>query len=204
VDLGTDVLPALGLGAEQPEPGLMHQPPRPRQAPLLDGSVMRRSYLFLGVLEATASMGAYLLVWHRAGVSLPQLQALAPQLLSHSAPAALQLLQRQASAAAFSTIVFSQVGVLLACRSEWRCAWRSLLEPNPMLWFGIVSELLLLGALVLIPALGSVVAMAPFPAPWLGWMLLAPLLIVLADDQRKRCISRRVIHGTPTQAAHHG
>ena len=58
----------------------MHQPPRPRQAPLLDGSVMRRSYLFLGLLEASFSMSAYLLVWHRAGVSIPELQALAPQL----------------------------------------------------------------------------------------------------------------------------
>jgi magnesium-transporting ATPase (P-type) len=35
VDLGTDLLPALGLGAEAPESGLMRQPPRPRSAPLL-------------------------------------------------------------------------------------------------------------------------------------------------------------------------
>ena len=30
VDLGTDMLPALALGAEAPDPGLMRQPPRPR------------------------------------------------------------------------------------------------------------------------------------------------------------------------------
>jgi Ca2+-transporting ATPase len=186
VDLGTDVLPALGLGAEQPEPGLMHQPPRPRHAPLLDGSVLRRSYLYLGLLEAACAMGAYLLVWHRAGVSLPQLQALAPQLLTHSAPPALQSLQLQASSAAFTTIVLSQVGVLLACRSEWRSVWRTLREPNAMLWFGITSELLLLSALVLVPALGSLFSMAPFPPQLLSWLLLAPLLIVVADDLRKR------------------
>jgi Ca2+-transporting ATPase len=191
VDLGTDVLPALGLGAEQPEPGLMHQPPRPRQAPLLDGSVMRRSYLFLGLLEAAFSMGAYLLVWHRAGVSIPELQALAPQLLTHSAPAHLQTLQLQASSAAFTTIVLSQVGVLLACRSEWRSVWRTLREPNAMLWFGIASELLLLSALVLVPAIGSLFSMVPFPAELLSWLLLAPLLIVLADDLRKQWLRRR-------------
>ena len=194
VDLGTDVLPALGLGAEQPEPGLMHQPPRPRQAPLLDGSVIRRSYLFLGLLEAACAMAAYLLVWQRAGVSLPQLQALAPQLLSHSAPPALQSLQLQASSAAFTTIVFSQVGVLLACRSEWRPVWRCLREPNGMLWFGIASELLLLAALVLVPALGSVFAIAPFSPDLLGWLLLAPVLIVLADALRK---SRRPPRAAP-------
>ena len=207
VDLGTDVLPALGLGAELPEPGLMHQPPRPRQAPLLDRSVLQRSYLYLGLLEAGLSLGAYLLVWHQAGISVAELQALAPQLMQHSAPAPLQQLQLQASAAAFSTIVFSQVGVLLACRSEWRSAWRSLREPNPLLWFGISSELLLLSALVLVPALGSVFAMAPFPAPLLAWLLLAPLLILLADDLRKRWITARhhrvpppVDHGEPSHA----
>ena len=197
VDLGTDVLPALGLGAEQPEPGLMHQPPRPRQAPLLDGSVMRRSYLFLGLLEASFSMSAYLLVWHRAGVSIPELQALAPQLLTHSAPAHLQTLQLQASSAAFTTIVFSQVGVLLACRSEWRSVWRTLREPNAMLWFGIASELLLLSALVLVPALGSLFSMVPFPPELLSWLLLAPLLIVLADDLRKHWLRRRIAAGVP-------
>ena len=191
VDLGTDLLPALGLGAEQPEPGLMHQPPRPRNAPLLDRQVMRRSYLFLGLLEAGFSMGAYLLVWRHAGVGFRQLQALAPQLLHHSAPAQLQTVQLQASSVAFATIVFSQVGVLMACRSEWRSAFRLLREPNPLLWFGVASELVLLSALILVPALGSIFNMVPFPAPFLGWMLLAPLTIVLADDLRKLVLRRR-------------
>jgi Ca2+-transporting ATPase len=185
VDLGTDVLPALGLGAELPEPGLMHQPPRPRQAPLLDGGVMRRSYLFLGLLEAGFSMLAYLLVWRQAGVGFAELQALTPQLLHHTAPAALQAVQVRASSVAFTTIVLGQVGVLLACRSEWRFAWRMLRDPNPLLWFGIASELLLVAALVLVPALGAMFTMAPFPARFLPWMALAPVVIVLADDLRK-------------------
>ena len=190
VDLGTDVLPALGLGAELPEPGLMHQPPRPRHAPLLDRHVMRRSYLFLGLLEAGLSMGAYLLVWQQAGVGFRELQALAPQLLHHSAPSQLQTVQLQASSAAFATIVFSQVGVLMACRSEWRSAFHLLREPNPLLWFGVGSELVLLSALILVPALGRSFNMVPFPAPFLGWMLLAPLTIVLADDLRKLALRR--------------
>ena len=36
VDLGTDMLPALGLGAAKPEPGSMTKPPRPRKERLLD------------------------------------------------------------------------------------------------------------------------------------------------------------------------
>jgi Ca2+-transporting ATPase len=200
VDLGTDVLPALGLGAELPEPGLMHQPPRPRQAPLLDRQLMQRSYLFLGILEAGFAMAAYLMVWHRAGVSLPALQALAPQLLQHSAPPELQALQWQASTVAFSSIVFSQVGVLLACRSEWRSGWRMLFQPNPLIWFGITSELALLAALVLAPALGSIFSLAPFPVAILPWLLLPPLLILVADDGRKLWRRHRSRRGRPAPA----
>ena len=185
VDLGTDLLPALGLGAELPEAGLMAQPPRPRQAPLMDRAVMRRSYLFLGVIEATLAMLTYGLVWRHAGVGLAQLQQLAPQIMAHTAPAAMQALQVQASSAAFATIVFSQVGVLLACRSERRSVWRMIGEPNPLLWLGILSELTLLSALLLLPGLGQSFNMAPFPLAYLPWMALAPLLIMLADDLRK-------------------
>ena len=36
VDLGTDMLPALALGAEKPDPDIMQRPPRPRSERLLD------------------------------------------------------------------------------------------------------------------------------------------------------------------------
>ena len=127
VDLGTDLLPALGLGAEQPEAGLMRHPPRPAQAPLMDAAVMRRSYLYLGVAEALLAMLAYLLVWKQAGVDLAGLRQWAPELLHGNAPAAVALLQQQASSAAFTTIVLGQVGVLpglvdreLALEQCWR------------------------------------------------------------------------------------
>jgi magnesium-transporting ATPase (P-type) len=40
VDLGTDMLPALGLGADPPDPGIMRKPPRPRQERLLNWSLL--------------------------------------------------------------------------------------------------------------------------------------------------------------------
>jgi magnesium-transporting ATPase (P-type) len=152
---------------------------------LLNRAVMVRAYLVLGLVEAIASMAAYLLVWRQAGVDWPQLQALAPQLLHHTAPAALQAVQRQASSVAFCTIVFGQVGVLMACRSESRSAWRMLAKPNPLLWWGVLCELLLLAALLRLPALGAIFSLGPFPLPWLPLLALVPVLIVLVDDLRK-------------------
>jgi magnesium-transporting ATPase (P-type) len=56
LDLGTDILPALALGAERPEAGVMARPPRPRRARLLDRRVLGRSFGFLGPVEAAVSM----------------------------------------------------------------------------------------------------------------------------------------------------
>jgi len=186
VDLGTDVLPALGLGAERPEAGVMHAPPRPQRAPLLDRAVLLRAYLFLGSLEALFAIAAYLLVWQLVGINLGELRGLAPALLQHQAEPSLQLLQRQASSAAFATIVASQVGVLLACRSETRSGWAMLRSPNRLLWFGMGSELLLLAVLIGVPGVADLFSMAPFPAPILAWMAMTPLLILQADACWKR------------------
>ncbi len=52
VDLGTDMLPALGLGAEKPSPDIMKAPPRSRTDRLLNWPLLARAYLFLGPMQA--------------------------------------------------------------------------------------------------------------------------------------------------------
>lgn len=59
IDLGTDMLPALALGTEEPEPGVMQKPPRPREEPLLTLPVLARAYLWLGPFEALAAMTGF-------------------------------------------------------------------------------------------------------------------------------------------------
>ncbi len=189
VDLGTDLLPALGLGAEPPESGLMHQPPRRRHAPLLDRSLLLRAYLVLGVAEAVVAMAAYLLTWHQNGVGWDALRQAAPLLLHGQASPALTALQHQASSVAFCCIVSGQIGVAMACRSERQPAlphlfgrgWRS----NGLLWFGVAAELLFTALLLLWPPLSEVFAMAPLEGQALPLILLAPLLVMLTDDLRK-------------------
>ena len=76
LDIGTDLLPALALGAERPEPGTMGRPPRPRHARLLDRRVLGRAFGFLGPIEAVVSLSllpigaALFLGWH-TGAPLP-------------------------------------------------------------------------------------------------------------------------------------
>jgi calcium-translocating P-type ATPase len=190
VDLGTDLLPALGLGAEAPEAGLMHQPPRRRTAPLLDRPLMLRAYLVLGLAEALVAMAAYWLTWHLHGVSWTELRQAAPLLLHGQAGPVLTAIQHQASSVAFTCIVAGQIGVAMACRSERRSAFVTLVRQgwrtNPLLWFGVAVEVVLTALLLFWPPLSRLFAMAPFDRQLLPLVLLAPLLVMLADDLRKR------------------
>ena len=49
IDLGTDLLPAIALGTERPEPGVMERPPRPRRERLLNRRMLGRVYGFVGL-----------------------------------------------------------------------------------------------------------------------------------------------------------
>ena len=46
IDLGTETLPALALGREPAEPGLMDQPPRPRSTGILTKAMLTRAWLW--------------------------------------------------------------------------------------------------------------------------------------------------------------
>ncbi len=186
VDLGTDLLPALGLGAEAPEPGVMRLAPRPRGQALLDRAVMVRAYLVLGLAEAIAAMSGYLLVWRHHGIGLGELRRLAPQLLHHTAPPPVLAIQHQAATVTFCLIVAGQIGALLACRSDRLPFWKRLNTPNRLFWLGLISEPLVAGCLVLIPALAAAFGMAPFPLAWLPAMALSTLLVLAADTAHKR------------------
>jgi Ca2+-transporting ATPase len=188
IDLGTDMLPALALGAEPPEPGAMARPPQARLRPLLDGPLLARAYGLLGPLEAALSLGAFFLVFALAGFSLEDLRAATPALLAHTAAPEAESVHRLASTAAFAAIVWCQVGNVLACRSERLPATAMGLPRTRMLHLGVAIELGLLLAIVYLPPLQPVFGTAPLPA--LAWPLLvacAPAM-VLADAAAKAAV----------------
>jgi hypothetical protein len=69
VDLGTETLPALSLGREPAEPGLMDRPPRSRSDGVITRSMLIRAWLFVGTVSAVLVMGAFFVVLIRAGWS---------------------------------------------------------------------------------------------------------------------------------------
>lgn len=64
VDLGTDVLPAIALGVDPPEPGLMDKPPRPQKEHIMHrGFVLH--FVYLGLAIGLVVVSAYFWMLHR-------------------------------------------------------------------------------------------------------------------------------------------
>jgi magnesium-transporting ATPase (P-type) len=62
VDVGTDLIPAMGLGVEPPEPGIMERPPRPREQKLLSMGFILRNYFVQGTVVTLSCYATYLYV----------------------------------------------------------------------------------------------------------------------------------------------
>jgi len=60
IDLGSDMLPGLALGSEKPEKNIMKRPPVGSSEKILDWEVFKRGYFFIGIIEATAAMVAFI------------------------------------------------------------------------------------------------------------------------------------------------
>lgn len=59
VDVGTDLIPAMGLGVERPEAGIMERPPRGKGERLLSMGFILRSYFVQGSILAFACYATY-------------------------------------------------------------------------------------------------------------------------------------------------
>jgi magnesium-transporting ATPase (P-type) len=178
-------VPALALGAESPEPGLMERPPRPRQEFLLNGPLLLRAYGFLGVIEAVLSMLGFFLVWGGHGYSLADLQQVTPAILAHTADPTVTGIYRQATTMTLAVIVACQVGNLFACRSDWGSAFSQSWLNNRLLWIGVSFECVALFAFIDFPLFRHVFSTAALN-PW-HWLLVffCPPILLGAEELRK-------------------
>ncbi len=178
VDLGTDMLPALGLGAEPPDAQTMDRPPRRREERLLSFPLLARAYLFLGPIEAAAAVGGGL--WYLAENGWQRGMG-----LSQGSP-----LYRQATTVAFAAIVFCQVANVFACRSPRASSFSLSLFTNRLLLWGVAVELSLLGLIVYHPVGNRVFGTAAFDGRFWWLLLLFAALLLLAEETRKAIVRR--------------
>ncbi|WP_287041510.1 cation-transporting P-type ATPase [Mycobacterium sp.] len=176
LDLGTDTLSAVALGAEPPAQHLLEGPPV--HGRLMNRTVLRRAFGLLGPLEAVLSLAAFVvsllaLGWRPAD-PFPTGQALAA-----------------ASGAAFITVVLAQTANVFACRSSSR--W-----PGALGWF--TNRLLVPAALIglaisllelWVPPVARL--LGQWNPPLWGWAVaLASIPVLLGVDALDKRLRARV------------
>jgi magnesium-transporting ATPase (P-type) len=165
VDLGTDMVPALGLGAEPPDPEVMRRSPRAKHDHLIDYGLLRRAYFLLGAVEAIAAMVAYAVVMVSGGWRWGQT-------LTASDP-----LYLRATTACLSAIVVTQVANVFACRSETRPVTAKGILSNRLLVAGVVIELLVIAGIDYTPWGHRIFGTAAIG--WTPWAVALPFAAAL-------------------------
>ena len=150
INLVTDGLPALALGVDPADEGLMRQPPRPSSEGVLTPR-MWRGILFVGVIMAAGTLFVL-------DASLPGGFVEGPGDL------------RFAQTMAFTTLMLFQMFNVLNARSDERSAFAHLFT-NPWLWMAVGVSLLLQVAVVYIPLLQRAFGTVSLSAA--DWLLCA-------------------------------
>ncbi|HEY6572434.1 MAG TPA: cation-transporting P-type ATPase, partial [Candidatus Eisenbacteria bacterium] len=190
VDLGTDMVPALGLGIERPSADLMKRPPRARSERLLSPGLLGRAYLILGPLEAIAAMAAYFFVLRGGGWSWG------------TTLASNDLLYLQSTTACLSAIVVMQIVNVYLCRDSRASFLSAPLFGNRLIVAGIASEIVGILLIVYTPFGNALFRTAPIGAG--VWLFILPfaLAMILVEEGRKAFVRRsRSGRGTALSAA---
>jgi Ca2+-transporting ATPase len=152
VNLITDGAPALALGVDPPEVGLLLKRPRPKRAFLFDAHDLRLIPL-QGLAIAAATLGSYMLVLRVFGEGLATARTFA-----------------------FSVLTLSQLFHALNCRSQTRSFFALGPFSNPWLLYAVALSLLLHLGIVYIPFLQPIFHTVPLsPRDW-GLMLVISAL----------------------------
>ena len=186
IDLGTEILPALALGREAAEPGLMARPPRPASEGVIRRSMLVRAWVWLGLIEAALVLAAFFAVLRHGGWSPSD---------PVGAGSPLHETYRTATTMTFAGIVACQIGTAVAARTE-RVSLRSIgFFSNRLLLWGIASEIVFTAALVYAPPLQRIFGTAALSPAELALLLPMPLIVWGSDELRRAVVRHRARAG---------
>jgi Ca2+-transporting ATPase len=174
INLLTDGLPGLALAAEPAEPTVMQRPPRPpRESVFAHG--MWQHILWVGL--AMAAVTIFMQVW------------------------ALQANLAQWQTMTFTVLAFSQMGHVLAIRSERRSLFAQGLRSNLPLLAAVVLTVVLQLAAIYVPALNALLRTAPLDFRELGLALALSAIVFILVEFEKYLVRRNLIYRTGRRAA---
>ncbi|MBN1494385.1 cation-transporting P-type ATPase [Candidatus Peregrinibacteria bacterium] len=179
VDIGTDVLPALALGIDAPEKGIMEKKPRDPKAKIMDKWFIGR-FLYVGIFIGIIVVGTYL--WTLISNGWVWGEALSKN----------SIIQIKASTLAFAILVVIQMVNAYNSRSSHQSVFK----------VGFFSNLYLLGAVLI--SLGTLYIMVEVPfmqhwlhttdLEWYEWFMIIGMSfsILLVEEIRKSVVRLRM------------
>ncbi|MEW6215363.1 MAG: cation-transporting P-type ATPase, partial [Nitrospirota bacterium] len=191
IDLGTETIPALALGAEPPEATMKRSSSfkgsalqeKSERKGIIDRFLLFRGYIFIGLIGTVGVLFVYFSVLYQGGwqwgMDLP----------------ANSLLGRHASTATFLGIVIMQIGNVFACRSSRESIFRLGFFSNKLITIGIVVEVILSAFIIYHPFGNKIFGTAPLSLN--VWLILIPFSagLLAAEEIRKlyvRKFSQRI------------
>ena len=175
IDLGSDMLPALGLGIESAEKDIMERPPRRKSDALLTKNLLIKAFIWYGLLEACLAMGAFFFTYliHGQGLNFNS---------SYYA---------EATTMTLGAIIFCQIGMVQNCRTTKQSVFSLKLFSNSYINLGMIAEILLFILLSYLPLFNHIFNTAPLEAVnWL-YLILCPLPILALEEIRKAWLRKR-------------
>lgn len=174
IDLGTDMVPAMGLGVEKPEEGIMNVPPRSQRESLLSRPLVLKAFCWYGILEAAFGAAAYFFLNYLHGWPENPL-------------ASSGVVYQMATAMTLAAIVMAQVGAVFGCRTQRLSVFKVGLFSNKMILIGIGVEFALLALLVYLPLPLLHHLFNTAPLGWREWafLLVIPPIMLAVDEVRK-------------------
>ncbi len=184
INLVTDGGPALALGLDTPESGLMARPPRRAD----EGIITRSMWLLVGLVGLVMMTGTLLVfdAYLPGGLfTIGWLNASSGDPVSH------------ARTVAFTTLVLFQLVNVFNCRSQQQSALNGQLFQNRWLWLAVIGSVLLQSVILYVPSLQRAFAVTPLSA--LDWLVAAvvagSVLLVMEIVKRSKRMDKREVTG---------
>jgi magnesium-transporting ATPase (P-type) len=178
IDLFTDLLPAMALGSERPEPGTMSRSPRSQSDHLLNRATFMRIAFKVGPLVSLAAMSSFFFAYALAGWHPWQ------HMVGHGS------LYVEATTMTMAGIVFAQIGSAQSWRTNRESVRTIGLFSNRLLNIGIAVQIVIVVLLAYVPFLQDVFTTGPLSGwEWL-WLAAWPAIVLGAEEARK-AIARR-------------
>jgi len=179
IDLGTDIVPALGLGTEKPESDVMKNMPRSKDEKLLTPQLLFMSYGIIGMLQAAAGFFSYFVVLYSGGWRYGDQ-------LAYTDP-----LYQTAITAFFASIIICQIADVWICRTRRQSVFTAGFLKNKVVLLGILIEFSILLFISYVPSAN--VFFGTQPLNWYHFLLPIPfaIIILLGDELRKVFVRRK-------------